>query len=104
MFFNGLKNYEKSQIYEEFLKKQPPYIPNWCREKNYGEHTVDDEEWDEIKKDREVQNVRHAIRKMTAMVKTHQKKINEADKKIWDTFSHLAEPLTTKTENKCGVD
>lgn len=91
-FFNGLKNFEKSKYYEEYLKRDPPYIPRNCREKIFGTHTQGNEEWKLITSEREIDNVKHSIKKMTAMAKTHQKTIDETDNKIKETFEHLPEP------------
>ena len=85
-FFNELKNNGKATIYENYLAREPPFIPKICREKDVIGQTS--QEWLQLKKDRELANTSHNIEKMKTFAKHHAKVVEEVDEEIKKKFEN----------------
>ena len=93
-YYNQLKNAEKAEVYEQYLTREPPFIPKICREKDVAGQTS--EEWLELKKKRELDNTRHNIDKMKTFAKHHEKSTKELDDLIKLKFENQSEEIKEK--------
>ena len=87
-FFSALRNEEKAIIFEEFLTRDPPFIPKHCREKDI-KGWQESNEWKSLKQSREEANLKHEIIKMKTFAETHRKKVEHIDESFFNRFSHL---------------
>lgn len=93
-YYNKLQNEEKANIFEEYLAKDPPYIPDICKEKDVVGQTS--EEWLKMKKEKEISNTKHNIDRMRVFAKHHEEKLEEIDATIIENFEHQTEEVKNK--------
>ena len=89
LFFSALRNEEKAAIFEDFLSREPPFIPRSCREKDI-KGWQNSKEWQKLKQSREEENMKHNIAKMKTFADAQKKKIEDIDTTFMDRFSHLS--------------
>ena len=93
-FYNHLKNEQKAAIYEDYLTKTPPFIPDVCKEKDIPGQSS--EEWVKLKNEREIANIVHNVEKMRAFANQHKKNIEDLDTSIATNFNHQNEEVKNK--------
>ena len=101
-YFDFYKNEEKAKLYEEYLNRATPFIPRSCKEKDIPGQVG--EEWQNIKKEREVSNTRHQVDRMKAFARQHQSKVQELDDSIVALFTHLPQDTLNRIKNTWATE
>ena len=88
-FFLHMRNTEKAIIYENYLKLEPVFIANICKEKTIvGQNSP---EWLQIKTKREISNMEHEIVKMQTLSKQNEEIVKNVDQETMTLFNNLPE-------------
>ena len=86
-FCSFYKNKERSRIYRDYIKLNPPFIPPKCREKLVrGQSSA---EWRNIQKEREIHNTEHEIKKLEVFSQAAKQKLEKIDNEVMTLSSQL---------------